>query len=188
MQSFAYILAAALLAVPAAAATPKAPAHLAMAPLDKLFDALKQASTPDDAKPIEAEIALIFLQSGSPSIDLLMSRGTSALASGDNDTARKIFDAVTGIAPNYAEGWHERAEMQIAANDDEGAMVSLQHAITINPREFKALSELAAMLEDYGDKPGALKLYRRALALDPQLDGVDEHVKALANEVEGQGI
>jgi len=44
------------------------------------------------------------------------------------------------------------------------------------------------MLEDYGDKPGALKLYRRALALDPKLEGAEEHVKSLETDVEGQRI
>jgi len=44
------------------------------------------------------------------------------------------------------------------------------------------------MVEDYGNKDGALKLYKRALALDPQLEGVAKHVKALEREVEGQGI
>ena len=43
----------------------------------------------------------------------------------------------------------------------------------LNPRQFAALSELGDMLQDYGDKAGALKLYRRALDLDPQLDGAE---------------
>jgi Tfp pilus assembly protein PilF len=192
MRIAAAVLTAALVAVSALAVTARASPPAAppppKQPIDALFNELKQASTPDDAKPIEAQIGMLFLQSGSPSVDVLMTRGTAALAAGDNDTARKLFDSVTGIAPDYAEGWHERAELQVAANDDSGAMVSLEHAIALNPREFRAMSELAGMLEDYGDKPGALKLYRRALALDPQLDGVDRHVKALENQVEGQGI
>lgn len=183
----AALVAASALAVPAQASPPAAPPKPTQ-PIDALFNELKQASTPDDAKPIEAQISMLFLQSGSPSIDVLMTRGTAALAAGDNDTARKLFNSVTGIAPDYAEGWHERAEMQASANDNSGAMVSLQHAVLLNPREFRAMSELAGMLEDYGDKAGALKLYRRALELDPQLEGVDRHVKALENQVEGQGI
>ena len=78
--------------------------------------------------------------------------------------------------------------MQAAAGDDAGAMVSLQKAVTLNPREFEALTDLADMLEQYGDKPGALKLYRQAVALDPQLSAASRRVKALGKEVEGQGI
>lgn len=156
--------------------------------IDSLFDSLKRAQSAEDAKPIEEQIGVIFLESGSASVDLLMTRGTSALTAGDNATAQKLFTAVTEIAPNYAEGWHERAQLEVAANNDGGAMVSLQRVLTLNPRHFKAMAELGAMLEDYGDKGAALKLYRRALALDPQLEGIDRRVKALTTEVEGQGI
>lgn len=164
------------------------PAHPQVRPIDTLFAQLKQAQSPEEAKPIEDQIGLFFMQSGSASVDLLMTRGASALAGGDKDTARKLFDAVTDIAPDFAEGWHSRAALQLAANDNAGAMVSLQRAISLNPREFKAMSELADMLEDYGDKAGALKLYRRALLLDPKLEGADGHVKALETDVEGQRI
>jgi tetratricopeptide (TPR) repeat protein len=157
-------------------------------PIDTLFAQLKLAQTPEDAKQIEDQIGLFFMQSGSPSVDLLMTRGAAALAGGDKDTARKLFDAVTDVAPNFAEGWHSRAALQLAVSDSAGAMVSLQRAIALNPREFKAMSELGDMLEDYGDKTGALKLFRRALELDPKLDGAAEHVKALETDVEGQRI
>ena len=112
----------------------------------------------------------MFRQSGSPSVDLLMTRAEAALAAADNKTAKKLVEAVTNIAPNYAEGWHARAAMEQAAGNDTAAMVSLQKVVLLNPRQFAAMVELADMLEDYGDKAGALKLYRRALALDPQLD------------------
>ncbi len=69
-----------------------------------------------------------------------------------------------------------------------GAMISLQRAVVLNPRQFAAMTELAEMLEDYGDKPSALKLYRRVLVLDPQMKVATERAKALAKEVEGQGI
>jgi tetratricopeptide (TPR) repeat protein len=157
-------------------------------PLDALFAQLRAAGSPEDAKPIEGQILALFRQSGSPSVDLLMSRAAAAETAGDKDTARQLADAVTDIAPNYAEGWHRRALMQSAAGDDQGAMVSLQKTITLNPRQFEALEQLGGMLEAYGDKPGALKMYRGAQALDPQLEGLQRHIDALSRTVEGQGI
>jgi len=165
------------------------PKHiLSPKPIDVLFQALKGVSSPEEAKPIEDQIGLLFMQSGSPSIDLLMTRANAALVGGDKGTAKKLFESVTSIAPNYAEGWHSRAALQIYGNDNEGAMLSLQRTIALNPREFRAMSELADMLEDFGDKVGALKLFRRALALDPKLEGAADHAKTLENEVEGQKI
>jgi tetratricopeptide (TPR) repeat protein len=88
-----------------------------------------------------------------------------------------LIEAITTIAPNYAEGWHMRAEMEQAADDETAALVSLQKVVLLNPRHFMALAELADRLEDYGDKAGALKLYRRALELDPQMDIASRKVR-----------
>jgi len=155
---------------------------------DKLFAELRQAGSPEEAHPIEQKLDALFRVSGSPTVDLLMTRAKAALAAPDKSISRKLLDSVTRVAPDYAEGWRARAAMQAAANDDSGAMVSLQKAVDLNPRQFEAMADLASMLEDYGDKPAALKLYRRALALDPQLAEASRREKALAKELEGQGI
>ncbi len=176
------VLFAILLLPQAAFAAPHVPSE------EELFTELARVSSPDDAHPIEDQLTALFKVSGSPSVDLLMGRADSALSAADNATARKLVEAVTRVAPNYAEGWYQRAQLQAAANDDAGAMLSLQKVVVINPRHFTALAELAGMLEDYGDKAGALKLYRRVLALDPQMDAVARREKALSKAVEGQGI
>jgi tetratricopeptide (TPR) repeat protein len=155
---------------------------------DKLFADLAKAGSSVEAQPLEAKLNALFKVSGSPSVDLLMGRAAAALQAADHDTARKLIDAVTRIAPHYAEGWRQRGLMQGAAGDDSGAMISLQKAVELNPRHFAAMAELAGMMEEYGDKAGALKLYRRVLALDPQMEGAARHEKALARDVEGQGI
>ncbi len=179
---FAVFLFALLLPVAALAAVPAKP------PLETLFDQLKAAQSPEDAKPIEEKIGGIFLTSGSPSVSLLMSRAAAAQTAGDNDTAKKILEAVTDVAPGYAEGWHARANLQRATGDDSGALASLERVILLNPRQFAAMYELGSMLEDYGNKAGALKLYLKALELDPQLEGARKHVDALTRDVKGQDI
>ncbi len=181
LLSFACAASAAPMKPPAAHTVPKPP-------IDVLFAQLAKAGSAEEAKPIEEQIFAYLEQSGSPSVDLLMARGAAALADGDSDTAKKLFSSVTSIAPNFPEGWHERAQLQQQDGDDEAAMLSLQKVVTLNPRQFEAMSELGDLLEEYGNKPGALKLYRRALALDPQLDGAAKHLRALEKDVEGQGI
>jgi tetratricopeptide (TPR) repeat protein len=155
---------------------------------DKLFAQLHDAGSPEEAHPIEQKLDGLFQISGSPTVDLLMTRAKAALGGTANDVARKLLDSVTQVAPNYAEGWRARAALEAAGGDDTGAMVSLQKAVTLNPRQFEAMTDLADMLEEYGDKQAALKLYRQALALDPQLSEAARHEKSLAKELEGQGI
>ncbi len=155
---------------------------------EQLFAQLKKASTSEDAKAIEDKLKLMFRASGSPSVDLLMTRAQAAQAADDKKTARKLVEAVTNIAPKYAEGWHTRAAMEQADGDDTNALVSLQKTVLLNPRHFTALVELADMLEEYGDKTAALKLYRRALDVDPQLNVAQEKVRELTTKVEGRDI
>jgi tetratricopeptide (TPR) repeat protein len=155
---------------------------------EKLFAQLKRADSPEDAHPIEQKLIAMFRASGSPSVDLLVMRAQAAMSAADNKTAKQLIDAVTNIAPNYAEGWHMRAGMEQAAGDDTAALVSLQKVVLLNPKHFAALNELADMLQDYGDKAGALKLYRRALDLDPQLEGAANKVRELTQSVEGRDI
>jgi len=168
-----------------AAATPHAPAESG---LDALFAQLHKAGSSDDAKPIEKIILTHFLQSGSASVDLLMSHADTLLGASDPGTAVKILDAVTQIAPGYAEGWHQRGKLEMQAGHDEAAMVSLQKAVNLNPREFEALVELGDMLAQYGAKPAALASYKKALALDPHFEGLDRRVEQLSRDVEGEKI
>jgi Flp pilus assembly protein TadD len=155
---------------------------------DKLFAQLRTAGSAEEARPIERKLDALFKVSGSPTVDLLMTRAQAALVAPDKSISRKLLESVTKVAPNYAEGWRARASLQAASGDDSGAMVSLQKAVDLNPRHFEAMSDLAGMLEDYGDKKAALTLYRKALALDPQLSEAARHEKSLAKELEGQGI
>lgn len=165
-----------------------APAFAAPSQMNTLFARLAKADSPETAHPIEQRLNDMFRASGSASADLLMARVNTALGANDNKTAMKILTALTNVAPTYAEAWHTRAGLEAAGGNDGAALVALQKTVALNPRQFMALSELAGMLEAYGDKAGALKLYRRALALDPQLSGAARHVQALTKAVEGQAI
>src|SRR5277367_4967580 len=113
-----FVLLALILPVAAFASTPKAPPSS----LDALFASLAKTQSEEDAKPIETQILALFDQSGSPSVDLLMTRADAAANAGDTDTAKKLIDAITDIAPDFAEGWHRRAVLKAAGKDDEGAM------------------------------------------------------------------
>jgi predicted TPR repeat methyltransferase len=117
-----------------------------------------------------------------------MARATAATTDGDTGVAKRLFVSVTDIAPGYAEGWHARAQLEQESGDDEAAILALEKTIKLNPRQFAAYAELGDMLEEYGNKAGALKMYRRAIKLDPQLEGAARKVRQLERDVEGQGI
>ena len=164
------------------------PASAGGSDIDRLFQTLKTAGSSEEAHPIEEQILTRFRQSGSPSVDLLMNRADVAFEAGDKASAVKLLTTINGLDPNFAEGWHVRALLQANDGDDKGAMDSLQKVVRLNGRHFAAMVRLGDLLQEYGDKDGALKLFRRALAIDPQFEGLKRRVEALSRSVEGQGI
>jgi tetratricopeptide (TPR) repeat protein len=188
MRSLAFA-AALFLATPVLAANaPPQLAPYAVKQLDKLMPKLAKAGSPEAAKPIETQVLTLFNQSGSPSIDLLMVRAAAAAQSGDMATSSKILESITDIAPGFAEAWRVRGMMAADVDNDKEAIIYLNRAITLNPRQFQAYADLAGILAEYGDKKQALQYFRKALALDPYYDGLDKRVQQLARQVEGEKI
>lgn len=164
-------------------------APAAGAPDDGLVEALRTAPDAATAEMAEAALREAWSRSGSDSVDFLFERGHKALGEQNLAAARTMFDSVIELAPEFAEGWHARATLNYAENRHEDALRDLRRALDVNPRHFAALAGLGTILEEYGDKAGALAAYRRALAVYPLLQGgIPERVRALEPAVDGRGI
>ncbi len=156
--------------------------------LDSLFDRLKEAENPEQAKIVEAAIWKLWTNSGSASIDYLMDRGLGAMAAGEQGEALIYFTQVTTLAPGYAEGWSKRATLYYLMEDYQRALKDIEQTLRLEPRHFGALGGLALLLNELGDKEGALSAYRKVLKVYPHLPGAQEAAEQLSEEVEGQGI
>ncbi len=146
--------------------------------LDQLFGALARAA-PDEWQAIEQEIRAIWAQSGSPSLDLLMSRGAQALAEGDPQAAIEHFTALIDHAPDFAAAWNGRATAYYQAGLYGPALADIARVLTLEPRHFGALTGLAIILEDSGRTEQALAAYRMVLELNPNRTNVLEAIAKL---------
>jgi tetratricopeptide (TPR) repeat protein len=156
--------------------------------LEFLFEALKAAPDADSAKLVEGRIWALWLASGSDTTDLLMSRVKSAMDNKDNALAIKLLDAVTRLRPDYVEGWNRRATLRFAEKDYGGALADIQQVLAREPRHFGALSGLGVIMQELGEDKLALEAFRRALAVNPNLQKIPDFVKTLAEKVEGRDI
>jgi len=156
--------------------------------LDKLYEQL--AAAPDEAtgRALESAIQSVWLESGSPSIDLLMRRGLDALREENYDRAYFYFDEVVTLAPGFAEGWNKRATIHYIRDDYARALRDIEQVLRLQPRHFEALAGLGVILEELGDKKGALDAYRKAVEIDPWLLNGMERIRPLELDVEGRGI
>lgn len=155
---------------------------------DKLLDKLAHAQTQREARAIERQLQDLWSHSGSPTADLLLERSEKALDDDDTDTAQAILEKLTDVAPTFAEGWHQRAAVDARLENYEDAMMCLRQVLALQPKHFGALAELGGILEDFGDKPRALAAYRQAIKLNPHMDGLEDRIRELTRDVEGQGI
>jgi tetratricopeptide (TPR) repeat protein len=155
---------------------------------DQLLARLAKAPDARAARGIERELRARWSHSDSPSADLLLKRVDQAIHARDNDTARAIVQKLTEIAPEFAEGWHRRATLAAQREDFQDAIDSLQRVLALQPKHFIAMAELGQILEEFDNKQRALDAYRKAKELDPFIEGLDDRIRQLGKEVEGQGI
>jgi len=167
---------------------PKAPKGDRTRNIDFLFDALKAAPDADIAKQVENRIWAIWLASGSDTADLLMGRVKAAIEAKDTKLAIQLLGSIIDIRPDYIEAWNRRATLFFALKDYGRAMTDIQEVLNREPRHFGALAGLGMILEEVGEDKQALDAYRKALVVNPHMQKIPEHVKALTEKVEGRDI
>jgi tetratricopeptide (TPR) repeat protein len=173
---------------------PEAPAHLPKMGADRgrgldfLFGALKAAPDEDSAKHVEARIWALWMQTPSDTAALLMMRAKAAMDAQQMDVALKLLDAVVKLRPDYVEGWNRRATLYYLQNDYAHSLADIEQVLVREPRHFGALAGLGMIMQDLGDEKRALDAFRKALAVNPHLDKVQELVKTLSEKVEGRDI
>jgi Tfp pilus assembly protein PilF len=137
---------------------------------------------------VESRIEAMFLQSGSDTADLLVTRARSEMEAKDYDGALKLLDATIEIAPQFTEAYAQRATVHYLKKNLYRSLADLRVVIAREPRHFGSLAGLGVILQDIGQHKLALDAFRRAVALHPHIRGIPELMKRLEVRVEGREI
>lgn len=156
--------------------------------LGDLYAYLSAAPDAETAAEIAGIVERLWLISGSDTISVLMERSMKAVSDKQNEVALKLLDAVVDLAPDYAEGWNRRAFVHYLMDQRTQAAGDLRRVLALEPNHFKAMQGLAQILKDAGQKAGALKAYRQLRDMHPFAEGIEEAIRELSVDVEGQGI
>lgn len=156
--------------------------------LDDLFSRLEKTDDATEAQGIAGAIQRVWMRSGSDTADLIMERVTKLIVQKDWTTAGQMLDRLVEIEPDWAEAWNRRAAVRFSQQDSAGAMEDLAHVLQLEPRHFTALIGVGAILEREEQKPQALRIFRRVLEINPQLEDIRKKVEKLTIEVEGRDI
>jgi tetratricopeptide (TPR) repeat protein len=87
-------------------------------------------------------------------------------------------------APWFAEAWHQRAVAQFALGRLVESIRDCHQALEINPYHFVAATSMGQAYLELQNPVSALECFRRALRLNPDLEGVRVQVARLTRLVE----
>jgi len=127
----------------------------------------------------EQGLWLLWSRSGDPRIDAVMAQGGEQMQAGRYAEAIKIFTSVIKAKPQFAEGWNKRATAYYLAGDYDKSIADCGEVLKRNPKHFGALSGMGLVytkLEQYDE---ALKWFRKALDVNPNMVGVEMNIELL---------
>ncbi len=156
--------------------------------LDTLFGKLNSAENERTARFVARRINELWLESGSDTVDLLMSRAGEAMQRKDYALALDLLDAVIRFKPDYAEGWNRRATVFYLQGAYGPSIVDIERTLALEPRHWGAMSGLALIMNQLGKRQTSLELYRQVLEIHPQSKSAKEAVGKLELELKGQEL
>jgi tetratricopeptide (TPR) repeat protein len=136
-----------------------------------------------------AEVTLwtIWLRSGDEQADLWMKEGMALLSAGALEASINAFSLVIRRLPEFAEGYNKRATALYLNGDFEASLRDIATTLRLNPDHFGALSGAGLCLARLHRLEEAQFYFERALAVNPNMDGVRAMLQALRANSPRQG-
>ncbi|WP_019221257.1 tetratricopeptide repeat protein [Bartonella senegalensis] len=153
-----------------------------------LLKELKFCADVEKASKISRRLQRLWSQSGSETIDLLMLWAENAISADNYGLALDYIDNALALLPTYAEAWVRRAWVHIQLSDFKLAMLDLNHALKLEPRNYIAFFELGITMEATDRPKLALKAYETALEYYPQMQKLQKRIEELLDEQSPQAL
>jgi tetratricopeptide (TPR) repeat protein len=141
---------------------------------------------PDEDTRGEAQDALwhIWSRSGDGEVDRLYKVGVDEMAGGDLEAAIATFTRIIERKPDFAEGWNKRATLYFLTGELRKSLADCDEVMKRNPYHFGALAGYAQIYIRLEQYERALEYARKALAINPNLDGMRRAADALEHAIE----
>ena len=136
---------------------------------------------PDEVVRTIAEEALwaVWSRSGNERADELLRRGIAEMGAEHLGDAIATFTRVIQLKPEFAEAWNKRATVYFLAGEYRRSLADCDEVIKRNPSHFGALSGYGQIYMQLDQPEKALEYFRRALEVNPNLDGVQSMIERL---------
>ena len=123
-------------------------------------------------------------RSGDREVDKLQAIGSRQISGGEFDQAIATFTEVIRRKPDFAEGWNKRATVYFMAGQLQKSLADCDEVVKRNGLHFGALSGYGQIYFQLGEYEKALEYFRRALEVNPNMDGVQNNIRGLERLIE----
>jgi tetratricopeptide (TPR) repeat protein len=97
------------------------------------------------------------------------------------------LNALIAKAPRYAEAYNQRAVLFFRTGDYQRSIADCEVTLKLNPFHFGAQAGMAQCYMKLRKPRPALRAFRNALRINPELDGVEATIRALEDALGGDG-
>lgn len=133
-----------------------------------LFKTLANAPDEKSGRRAEGDIWNYWFDlSPTQEIRAFLDEGRERREAYDYETAEKNLDKVVELAPDYHEGYNQRAFVRFLRENYQGSLVDLERTLELEPKHFGALSGLYHILRIQNRPEAALSALKSAVELHP---------------------
>jgi tetratricopeptide (TPR) repeat protein len=142
---------------------------------------VKALRDPDVVVRALAENALwrVWSRSGDAEVDALFALGVEQMSLRQGPAAVAIFTRVIERKPEFAEGWNKRATVYYLMGEYDKSLHDCDEVMKRNPVHFGALSGYGQIYLQLGKPERALPYFERALAVNPNMEQVEQVIEQL---------
>ena len=126
----------------------------------------------------------IWSRSGNDDVDKMLNVGKRHIENEKFTEAIERFSAVIEVAPNFAEGYNQRAIACFVIGEWEKAIEDCKQTVKLNPYHFGAYAGMGHAYLRLGDIEAAIEAYKQALTINPNLISIAKVIIQLRRVLE----
>lgn len=132
-----------------------------------LFDVLQSTDDAEIAGAAQRALWESWMEAPDENAQALLDLGMQRMIIADNAGAVEVFDELVLYAPDFAEGWNQRAFAYFRMAEYEKSLADIASTLEREPRHFGALSGKFRILMTQGRGRLAQETLREAVAINP---------------------
>jgi tetratricopeptide (TPR) repeat protein len=105
----------------------------------------------------------------------------------DAEKKRAGLDTLIRKAPGFAEAYNQRAIVNFSQGEYEKSILDCERVLQLNPCHFGAQMGIARCYMGLRKPRAALKAFRKAYDLNPNMEGIEETIRELENALGEEG-